>query len=413
MASALFFAFLCALMPGLPGFAGDMEIWKIWATHNATQGLPNAYDSGTNYTPLYHYILWLFGIVMNTPEAIGRYITFIRVFTLLAEFGGLYLVYRWCERTTDYLIILFISILNIGYSYNTLIWGQVDAIPAALSFATLYYLHRGKAIVSGAMLILAVNMKLQAIIFLPLWGLLYMEYLARTRRWNDAVLTIVVMAGLQGLILLPFAFSPHGLTQVWHNAVTLVGAYTEVSVNAHNVWYFVFPDTHDRLSMDDTMPFIGELSYRTAGLILFCTTAFAAFLPLLRIALRQISSKRAIGSGEPPAGALVLITAALTTLLFFYFNTEMHERYSHFAAIFLTAYAFSTRRWLAYILFSIAYFLNLEEVMRWLGLPNYGTLIFNQQFISGVFAFTIIVLFRELYWHFGTSNANVLGLVKA
>jgi hypothetical protein len=49
------------------------------------------------------------------------------------------------------------------------------------------------------------------------------------------------------------------------------------------------------------------------------------------------------------------------------------------------------------VLASLAYFLNLEDVLKFMELPNYGTLIFNRDFISILFLITLLYLFINLY----------------
>jgi hypothetical protein len=49
------------------------------------------------------------------------------------------------------------------------------------------------------------------------------------------------------------------------------------------------------------------------------------------------------------------------------------------------------------VIASLAYFLNLEAVLRYFHLPHYGTLIFLPWFISFLYMITIILLFNELF----------------
>ncbi len=42
-------------------------------------------------------------------------------------------------------------------------------------------------------------------------------------------------------------------------------------------------------------------------------------------------------------------------------------------------------------------FLNMEKVLQFMALPNYGTLIFNPRFISGIYLAAIILLYINLY----------------
>jgi hypothetical protein len=101
--------------------------------------------------------------------------------------------------------------------------------------------------------------------------------------------------------------------------------------------------------------------------------------------------------------AHILLIGALLPVLFFFFNTQMHERYPHPAFLFITAYSFLRTRYFLYIIFSIAYFLNLEKALRAFDL-HYNAFIFGNRFIAGLYLITIIVLFRELMLTSNLSN---------
>jgi hypothetical protein len=93
----------------------------------------------------------------------------------------------------------------------------------------------------------------------------------------------------------------------------------------------------------------------------------------------------------------VFLLSALTASVFFYFNTQMHERYFHPALVSLAAYTFLTSNYFPFVLGSIAYFLNMERILQSLALTNYRTLIFHPVFIAVLFACLIIYLFYRLY----------------
>jgi len=101
--------------------------------------------------------------------------------------------------------------------------------------------------------------------------------------------------------------------------------------------------------------------------------------------------------------AHILLVGALIPLLFFFFNIQMPERYSHPAFLFIIAYSFLCKRYFLYVIFSIAYFLNLEKILLTFDL-NYGTFIFGERFIAGLYLITIILLFRELISNSNASN---------
>ena len=90
-------------------------------------------------------------------------------------------------------------------------------------------------------------------------------------------------------------------------------------------------------------------------------------------------------------------------MLFYFFNTEIHERYCHPAFIFITAMAFFTGDFIIYILFSIMYFLTLEFSMQFLKLNNYETMLFNLKILATINAFIILYLARNIYKHYKIS----------
>jgi hypothetical protein len=95
--------------------------------------------------------------------------------------------------------------------------------------------------------------------------------------------------------------------------------------------------------------------------------------------------------------ALVLLSFGTIPLLFAFFNTQMHERYWHAAILFLAAYGFLRHDYLPYVLASVAYFLNLEGILRFLQLKNYGVLVFQPWFVAALFGLTILIAIVNIY----------------
>src|SRR4051812_47655301 len=102
----LLFAFITFLMPAFHGHEGDQWAWRTWAVYMYEHGLYNAYSSGTDYTPLYQYFLWLFGKIMGSVPRIESHIRSARAFTLFFDFLGLRLVYKWVDKRLAFLAII-------------------------------------------------------------------------------------------------------------------------------------------------------------------------------------------------------------------------------------------------------------------------------------------------------------------
>jgi Gpi18-like mannosyltransferase len=392
----LLFIFLALLSPVLPGHTFDNECWRNWAYFIRDQGLRNVYHSNTDYLPLYHYVLWAFGKTQSGFDGLMRHLPYLRAFTLVFDFIGIWYVYQWTGKKTAFSLLCFFSFMNVAFSYNTVIWGQVDGIMATLSFLSVYYAWKKKVLVSTLLLLLALNMKLQAIIFIPVWGLLCLQAVVQKKNYLLIPYSLLAAAALQFLILLPFMQEKGAIGSIWALVNNAVGRYPWLSMNAYNFWHLAGPA--DLMHVEDKLPFIGSMSYKTTGLILFFVSSFIALLPILNWTIKNI---RGIPADLSPL--TIWTSCSLVALVFFFFNTQMHERYSHPAFLFLTAYAFYSRRFLAYSIFSLAYFLSLERAMgsgdgaTLLHLRSYNHFIFDPRLIALLYLSVIVLLMIRLY----------------
>lgn len=388
----LLFVHLSLMGDRLHGFEYDLKCFSDWAKHIYKIGLPYTYaDIFNNYMPGYQYVLWVYSKMAGSAEAIGQYVYYLKSFTLAFDFLGLWYVYRWMDKKVDYLLLLFINIHNIAFSYNTMHWGQVDGIFSAMVFVSIYYAYQRRLVLGGIWYILAINMKLQAIIFAPVLGLIYLYWLADEKANIKKVFTAVgAMLLLQLAILLPFMTNSTGLPLLWNKVI--IGSFSQFPyIGSYNFWAFVSP--HNPWLVTDQTIFIAGISYKKAGLILFYTSSLLAMFPLMRAIYLKMRRRPAALPGKEA----IWIICSLIGLLFYFFNTEMHERYSHPAWLFIIAYAFYTRRYFPYVVFSAAYFLVLENTIRWFNLNSYRTLVFNPIFIGSLFAVVIIYMFYRLY----------------
>lgn len=341
-----------------PGQKFDKTCWQEWAVQIYKHGLPNAYGAAwdNNYPPLFQYILYGYVQLQGSEEAVRENIANLRVFALFFDFLGIWYMYKWLDGKPRYLFILLLCMLNLGFSFNTIIWGQYDGVFSALSFIALYYAHRRHMVMSAVFMVLALNMKLQAIVFVPVWGLLWCFNLVEQKNWKTIVLPIGSMLAVQALLLVPFIQKPNGLQEVWHVLMGAVDYYPQVSLNAFNIWYLVAPA--DPMTIKDSAIFVWGMTYKQLGLLLFFFASFLVLLPMLLLLFRKMRN-----STLWPEARLLWLVCALISLFFFFFNTQMHERYVHPAMIFLTAYTLCTKRWVAYVILSVAYVFSLERVM--------------------------------------------------
>ena len=86
-----------------------------------------------------------------------------------------------------------------------------------------------------------------------------------------------------------------------------------------------------------------------------------------------------------------------TIFVFFYFNTQMHERYAHSALLFFFLYGVKSSSYWLYGLTSLAYFLNMESVLNAIPFLHPQTFIFDQRLIAVIYLIVIIIGIWKLY----------------
>ena len=374
------------------GHGGDMWCWGQWTKYIFTHGLGNSYKSGTNYLPLYQYGMFLFGKFQGSLESIDRNLFQLKVITLLFDFTSGYFLYKILRTRFDKEKSIFYSFFyffNIAYFYNTLIWCQVDGIMACFVFLAFYYAIKQKVLVSLIFFLLSINLKLQSIVFFPFVGLLLLPSMVNQFSFKKLLFWTGTLVTIQFLILFPFIMAGD-LERVWYIVINSVDTFPVVSMNAYNFWYWVVRG--DLMHIEDSVRFLG-ITYKYWGLLMFFATSFLAMFPLLRSVISQLFclKKRYLTMDQ------TLIIATLIPILFFFFNTQMHERYTHPAILFLTIYAILSKKYFAYVMGSLAYFMNLEGVLHYLQLKNYQTALFHPAFIAFLFFVCITTLFFQLY----------------
>jgi Gpi18-like mannosyltransferase len=388
------------------GNSWDISCWISWARYSFQNGLKNIYKSDTDYLPLYHYILFIYGKIQGSVDGITSNIHYLKLLTLLFEFSSTLVLVKLLEEKfrNTYKSILFslFYFLNIAFLYNCLIWGQVDGIMTFFVFASIISGYYKKLILSMICFMLALNLKIQSIIFFPIIIVILIPLIKRS--YLKFLLSIIVTLIIQFLILLPFIWVGD-LSKLLNVVFGSVGKYPFVSMNAYNIWY-LFLDG-DLMKIQDSVMFIG-LSFKNWGLVLFFTASFFALYHFIKSIFLYFVKKQTIEYSLKK----LLISSSLIPLLFFFLNTQMHERYSHPAFIFLTAYSLLNNRPFLLFLASLAYFLNMEDVLRFFQTNNYQTLIFTPWFIASLYLIIIIWLFIDLYeFDFKKHSRKIIDLI--
>jgi Gpi18-like mannosyltransferase len=329
----------------------DFEFWRDWALQIHRHGLASIYDHPTtDYHPFYFYILWMYDKLQGTEANIIANLNQLKYFTLFFDFLPIVVLTCFRQRLVSEKIPYLYLLLNIAYLFNTMAWGQVDAIHTNLLFLAVvvaFYYPIGSSILFA----LALAMKPQAIIFIPILGIIWLYSVRNIATWAGMAFSICATLAV---VALPFIIGG-SFDKIWHVVTGAVGRYPLVSVCAFNIWYLITGINPEHTPDSNTYIL---LSYRHWGLLLFFTSSACILLPLL---FRILRSKAAKIIPSADIQQMTMLASGLITLCFFYFNTQMHERYAHAIIIFFFFYGVYSKNYKLYILASIPYLLSLDK----------------------------------------------------
>jgi len=399
----IYLLFIITMPDAGPG-GFDRICFTSWANYIYANGLQNIYKFGIDYLPLYHYFLYLYGKIQGSPENIIININSLKYITALFDILGAIYVFKLTKKlyisSKSAFLASLLLLLNVAYLYNNLFYGQVDGIYTCMLFMAFYYAFEKKIGLSILLMLLSINFKLQAIIFLPLFGLMLLPEILEKITLKNLSIWIVPSLVVQTLILLPYTLAGDLPTLIFVIKNSM-GKYPLVSMGAYNIWVWVLENPSEILDKRG----IWGRSYNRIGLLLFSITLLFTLWPLIKSLYERIIKK---ANANQINTEKILLMASITPIIFFYFNTQMHSRYTHPAIIFSGAYAIYTRRPLVFILISIACFLNVEggiKIIKGDILP-YQYFFFQPKFVSALFLTIIGILFYELYRKPKILNAN-------
>ncbi len=349
------------LAPIIEGFYSDMYLFKKWSSL-AADSLSNFYSSTwCDYPPFYIYILSIIGKIvggLNLTSNPDIYVIVLKLPSILADIITSYIIYRVASKEFKPILALLLSgfyLFNPAVIINSTVWGQVDSFFTMLIVIALLLLKAEKKPFSAAVFTIAVLMKPQALIFIPVLGYELLMDLFKRKNYKNFILSILSSIITALIIIIPFSSGDKALSKnplwVYDLFMNTKEGYKFASVNAYNLFSALGAN---RLNDSETL-FI--FSYGTWGYIL--AIAVALFSGLLFL--------KAKDSAVISLAALVQITG------FFVLWTRMHERYMFPAvAIAILAYIYlkDIRILALFGGFSLISFLNAHDVL-------YRSLILN------------------------------------
>jgi Gpi18-like mannosyltransferase len=361
----------------VPDSGYDKYFWISWSKGIAEHGLGSIYSNPeVNNFPLVLYLLKAFTLFFSADAIDVFSINYLKCFAIIFDLATLAIVVSLLKKNNINLLLCLLFLFNPAFWYNTIIWGQVDIIHTFFVFISLLFAINKKSLLALIFILLAVNVKLQAVVFLPMiLFLIFTTEAQRTRRFTKVIISLFFLLLIQVVIFLPFIISSN-FSQTIHSLInSSIDFYPTVSRNAYNLWYLIFDEP---LNTSDQIVFLIPLKWW--GIILF-------ILFYVAVLFRFMKSKKGLTE--------IFLVFALLSLGFFFFNTQMHERYVHPVVLFSGLYAIFSKRYLLFIISSLAYVLNMEAVMQMLSyfddevfgfVIHYKSwIVFNPVFISLLF----------------------------
>ncbi len=391
------------------GMSFDFDCWSRWAWFAKENGLSNIYQSDSNYYPLYHYFLWGFALFYDSFDSLIQHLWLMRLLSFGFDIFGVYLVYLLINKKSNFVSLLLFSLLNVGFYYNSLIWGQIDGIMSFFIFASFYALWKKNLIAGSVLISIAVAFKFQSVVFLPVFGLLLFIKYPKNEWLKKTLIGIGLFAATFAIISLPFILTKNNALLYWNVLTGLVDYHPYVTMGAANFWKLVFPSLTDWIVLDSDLV-LGIISYKQIGLSLFFISSFFSLFPLIKIVCSKLKGNEKVSDLSLET---FLLSACLVGLSFFLFNTQIHERYSHPVFLFLMAYSFLKKEFLPYIIFSFAYLVNLEKICLAAGPYANSFFFLKTPFLTLMYLYVYISLMVKMYKGIKTQeNFSILSKVK-
>jgi Gpi18-like mannosyltransferase len=337
------------------GYLGDMMLYNVpWARAIQQYGLFRVYANSPdiNYPPIYLAILGISSSIISPTQ--GKpfpldFIVCVKLFSVAAELAIIVLIYNWLPKgkRLTWMIPLALA-LHPGLIATSAFWGQTDSILTLLLILTVIALTRNQPVKSWIWFSLAVLMKFQAVVVLPMLGILSI----RRFGLRSTAQGILIASAIFGSVMAPFVIFS-GPIDALRPFIGATDRYPVVTVNAFNLWYLVIPPlwnllpTHPSAIPFDTNLIIGSLNIRQVGLILFASDVLLIVIVMWR--------QRFAGH------EFIWITALYVG--FFMLPTQMHERYLYPAAVFaLIAIVQDRRVWTIACMLMFSYTVNVVVV---------------------------------------------------
>ncbi len=349
------------------GLKGDIDQFVLWVHGIAVDGLGTIYDQNVTFPAVMAYIWGVlaalepaFKTVTDSSDPAIR--ALMKVPAVMADLGlALLIVYAFRSTPRWAVIGAAVIMFHPAVIDVSAWWGQYESIYLLTALAAVIFALNGRNGMAAVAIALSLMTKPQALPFiLPFaawfWTHGGIRELARTAAIGLAVVVV---------IWLPFIPAGGPVAYLDNLADYQNTIFPYLSLNAWNMWWLAQIAAVGGFASDQ-ITVIGPITYRHVGFALAGLLSIVVALLIVR----------------DPSPRTFILGLAASTLIWFGFLTQMHERYAYGALVFLLLLIPERRiQWL-YLAFGVVFTLNLVSAVppapifrAWLPYPGLHSLV--------------------------------------
>lgn len=411
----LFFLFFFGLVIRLSmifvDYSWDVNNHMVWAKDFLIRGPQNFYETQSSnvfasltpnypplaififvvmrlFNPIIHSLYWWLNI--HIPLVPSNIIFFLekiiflaglmKIPAILADLGIAFLIYLFAKKIIpknkkNQIIAISLILFNPVFIFNSSLWGQIDSIPIFFVLFSIYFLlYTKRSIVSTILFILALLVKPTALVFLPVYIILFIKKFGIKKSILNFLITNIIFC----LFFLPFMKGKNIFLYpyvTYLNKILAAQSLPYVTNGAFNFWVLVTGFK----GIKDVVPFLLNIPYRFFGYIIVGSIN-------IFVILRLIKSKKITED--------FFMALFISSFAAFLFLTKMHERYSLLPLVFLLIFSLKKTKFTGWFIFlSIISFINHYHSWAVPRIEFLVMIINNMSFIYVISLINIVIFF--------------------
>jgi Gpi18-like mannosyltransferase len=332
-----------ALLPS-QGLVGDLDQFVLWVHGIAVNGLGNAYDQNLSFPPVMAYIWGIlafldpaFKTVTDSSDPAIRAV--MKIPASLADIGlALLVLYAFRTRPRWAVMAAAVVLLHPAIIDVSAWWGQYESVYLLSALVAVLFAIGGRSDLAAAAIAVCLMTKPQALPFVLPFAVWFWTH----GGWREVARTAAIGSAVIVVLWLPFIPAGGPLHYLQNLSEYQNTIFPILSLHAWNIWWLVEVAGTGGFA-GDQISVIGPITLRHLGFIVTGLLSLVVAVLILR---------------DPRPRTFILGLAA-STLIWYGFLTQMHERYAYGALIFLVLLIPERRiRWL-YLAFGVLFTLDL------------------------------------------------------